>query len=332
MRLIVLFFSLLSVLSAAPARAQGVPCGRARPWIRVAFSGAGLPADLARSVLADLRAGLAELDIDTCESASGEPIADVVLAADRAETVAVAIDVRDGVTEKRVGRDVDLSDVPDDGRSLAIAVAAEELLQASWAELALRTAPAPSLPPPPEVTRAVTRSLPPPGPARSAVGARAAIETYGGGQTHYGADAFTRVVLGSRIAAEVAFELRGATTAAAEHGDVAGSGVGGNAGLRVGMLDPDRPLRLDATAGLRALRVTFEGRADGAAIESERTAFAVVGALGLSLGWRFDVAFVELALGGGLPIRSVDATDFGSPATGVSGWELHGAAGLGARL
>ncbi|MFO0628599.1 MAG: hypothetical protein U0325_23700 [Polyangiales bacterium] len=59
---------------------------------------------------------------------------------------AVVLEVDDALTNKSVRREVDLGDVPSSGRPRALALAAAELLRASWAELALpppRATPAP---------------------------------------------------------------------------------------------------------------------------------------------------------------------------------------------
>lgn len=90
-----------------------------------------------------------------------------------AEPSAVVLEVDDALTNKSVRREVDLGDVPASGRPRALALAAAELLRASWAELALpppRATPAPAAPAP--VRLAVTQRLrealrasePPPAP------------------------------------------------------------------------------------------------------------------------------------------------------------------------
>jgi hypothetical protein len=50
----------------------------------------------------------------------------------------VTIEIDDALTNKRLVRDIDLRQLPQDGRDLALALAADELLRASWAELGLR--------------------------------------------------------------------------------------------------------------------------------------------------------------------------------------------------
>ncbi len=49
----------------------------------------------------------------------------------------MVLEVDDALTNKSVRREVDLGDVPASGRPRALALAAAELLRASWAELAL---------------------------------------------------------------------------------------------------------------------------------------------------------------------------------------------------
>ena len=49
----------------------------------------------------------------------------------------VVIELDDRVTHKRVARDLPLRNIPANGRALAIAIASDELLRASWAELTL---------------------------------------------------------------------------------------------------------------------------------------------------------------------------------------------------
>ncbi len=77
-----------------------------------------------------------------------------------ADASAVILEIDDALTNKRVRREVDLGDVPASGRPRALALAAAELLRASWAELALpppRATPAPVAPAP--VRLAVTQRL-----------------------------------------------------------------------------------------------------------------------------------------------------------------------------
>ena len=125
-------------LFALPSRADDAPaCGAtSRSWIRVSSDAPGF--------VASFRAEVATKGFDACASGGPRPpVATVTIAATQGSATVDVLDVLDVVTSKRVSRSVDLASIPADGRDLALAVAADELLRASWAELALTTAPPP---------------------------------------------------------------------------------------------------------------------------------------------------------------------------------------------
>lgn len=316
------------LLFAPSARAA---CGPEAPWVRVSFEGAALAPEVAASILADLAAELSRQGIDACTQGTGTPVASVTVAGANPESVAVAIDVTDGVTEKRIGRDVDLVGVPDDGRSLAIALATEDLLTASWAELALRSAEPPR-PPPREVTRTVERAIAPRAPT-SAAGARFGLEWFGGGQTHLGGDAFSQLWLLPRAGLELAFELRQGLATSSAHGTIDARALGGSAGLVFAILPRTRRLRLHAGLGISVSSVTFEGSPSDAADASDPTEVVVVvrATVSASLALAGPIHAL-LAAGAGWPLRGYEGTDFGQEATGATGLELHGRAGLSVDL
>ena len=140
----------------------------------------------------ELRASLATRAIALCDASAvgeGQPTAFLEVALE-GET-ALTLTVRDRVTNKRVARDVDLAPIPRDARPLAIALTADELLRATWAELLLVDAK-PAAPVPAAVTRAVTP--PPREPSAPVAPAPAPVialdvgvagERYGGGGITY---------------------------------------------------------------------------------------------------------------------------------------------------
>ncbi len=85
------------------------------------------------------RAELAARQIEVCLKAPAgrEPLAKATLGASPVDNSLARIVIEDSVTGKTLTRDVELRNVPPDGRALAIAVAIDELLRASWAELAV---------------------------------------------------------------------------------------------------------------------------------------------------------------------------------------------------
>ena len=116
-----------------------------------------------------------ELDtrgIDLCEGSAAphRPVGRVLLRVERAQAgrTTALIRIGDEVTDKRIERTMDLTDVPTDSRPLSVAAAADELLRASWAELLIEDAPPPRTQPPPAVIAAVHSTTRPivPGPPR----------------------------------------------------------------------------------------------------------------------------------------------------------------------
>jgi hypothetical protein len=97
----------------------------------------GFDAALAAEVRKDLAAELGPRGFGVCaaRAGAGELAAEIWLSISEPSRVAIQID--DLVTGKRVGRDVPLTPIPKGGKALAIAIAADELLRASWAELDL---------------------------------------------------------------------------------------------------------------------------------------------------------------------------------------------------
>src|SRR5688572_20360489 len=144
------------------------------------------PAPFSDAIRAELRAGLLPSNIDVCAATPGvaaEPLANVTIEPVDEKSARYRLDVTDSVTKKRVARDLTLDKLPLDGRALALAVAAEELLRASWAELALRGVHSAQTAAPPEVRAVVEQAEPRPAPLRrfTAPGARVAFEHFLGG-------------------------------------------------------------------------------------------------------------------------------------------------------
>src|SRR6478672_5842985 len=195
---------LLPSFAAVDARCTGDG-----PWVQLQLGAQGWSDVQRASVLSDLQHTLASQGIGACSAdahPNAAPLATLSVDAslDDSSKATVDIEVRDAVTHKRVRRDVDLSRIPDDGRAAAIAIEADELLRASWAEIALDTAQARRAEAHPQVVGSVAAVL---APARietsGGLGARAAAERFVGGATLIGADAVGRVLLSSRFALEI---------------------------------------------------------------------------------------------------------------------------------
>lgn len=327
----------LLTLFSSPVRAQTGPlaaaCPRERPW--VALGGNVSPA-LAESVRSELRAGLLPSQIEVCAAtvdAAAEPLARVTLTQKGEGGARYSLDVIDSVTQKRVGRDLSLDKLPPDGRALALAVAAEELLRASWAELALRGPRSTETAPPPEVRAIVEQARPEPPPARrSVLGARLAFERFLGGQTHYGADLFAGVPFGSLGGLLAAVGARRGLSVQAAHGSIEARALSGELGLSLRLLRR-AAFELGGAVSGRVLWLSFEPRAAGTAQASAESGLSLLsrGGAWFTLGYP-GVLRSYSSLGVGVPLRSFSASDSGAEVTGTSELELFAATGLALEL
>ena len=323
----------ICIVCIAPSLAIAADCGVSdRPWVRVEFAENTWSAALRERTFQDLRAGLANRQIDAClEAGTGtKPVALIRLNSGSTDDVQVVVEVQDAVTSKRVSRTVNLANVPADGRAFAVALAADELLWASWAEIALARSRPPEAkpesappPPPPQVVRGVERQLPRESSSLR-VGARAAGEHFGGGLTQLGVDAVFLPELSRRFQLELAAGVRRGLSVDAEHGTVRSNTAAISLGLGYRIIAaPSAELGLGV--GLRAAYVQFVGEAEPQASDdtySGVTAFARSGLFGA-----FNAAgplWLALSAGAGAPLRSLEVRDAGRVVTGMSGLELFG--------
>jgi hypothetical protein len=325
---------LLPALSSGARAEAGQDCTGDRPWVVVVSQ---VRPAFAEAVRSELRAGLAPSSIDVCAEGlqlTTEPLARVSIKQVDEVGARYSLDVTDSVTKKRVGRDLSLQKLPADGRPLALAVAAEELLRASWAELALRGVHSPETAAPPEVRAVVEKSeKPAPAPRRfPALGARLSFEHFLGGQTHYGADLFGVLPAGPVAGVFLAAGVRRGLSARAPHGSIAASGVSAELGLSLTFLR-EAGLDLGGFVSGRVLRLSFEPEAQAGARASESSGYVVVSRVGLSLAFGSSGLLRSYsALGAGLPLRSFSASDTGGVVTGASELELFASTGLALEL
>jgi hypothetical protein len=117
------------------AEAENVSCHHQRYVVLATRN--GFDPSLAAEVRKDLAAELGPRGYGVCQQrvVEGELAAEIWLSV--AEPSLVSIQIDDLVTGKRVWRDVPQTKIPAGGKALAIAIAADELLRASWAELDL---------------------------------------------------------------------------------------------------------------------------------------------------------------------------------------------------
>jgi hypothetical protein len=331
------FFALV-LGSPLGARAEPPPCGQTdQTWVNVKFIGHGWSKKLTDAVMAELKADLAGNGIAVCAEAASAilpPVAVVEIVADDPSSVLISIQVRDKVTAKQVGRDTDVGALPADGRPLAVAAAADELLRVTWAELALRSAHLPAIEPPEAVLRAARETLPvaPVNNERLDLGARMSVAHFGGGQTQLGPDGFVRASITPRLATEIAIGGRAALSVKAPHGTIRSHALVGALGV-IGTFYRSAPLRLEIGAGFFGSSISFE--ADPApSVQGSSASAMTVGAYATAGASVRIVSSLRVNAGAGLgaPLRSASATDDGSVVSGVTGVEVFGNAGLSLSL
>ncbi|WP_437774372.1 hypothetical protein [Sorangium sp. So ce1097] len=336
------------LLAAAPgdARAEAGACSGDDPPIAVVVEGA-TPA-LERAIFVDLAAELARTDLCARLEAGTPPDAPGARPARRAPAIArvtirvapegvAAVRVDDEVTHKRLERTVEVAGLEDDGRALAIAIAADELLRASWVELTLkrRDAAAPAEPVPPAVRASVDelRKAPPDaGAGANEIGLRATVAAYGGGQVQLGGALFFRRDLGGDalpwLAASVFVYGREALPASAALGTVLGHAAGGGASLSVYVARTARA-RLGVEAAAEVGYVVFEGRAEGSASASRFGGPTAFGALGVTADVDLRPVRLGASVGALAPFLMVEALEGDTVVTGMGGPGVLAAMGAG---
>jgi len=324
-----------SIGGTAHAQPASSTCGSTgRPWVEI-----HAPADASRTVRGSvdlLRAELGSRGIDLCSETSvsggAAPIATIELSSSPNE-VSLGVEVRDAMTAKHVSREVSLGGVPPDGRPLTIALAADELLRASWAELALSSAPPPPRPVPVEVTRTVRESVAPmvvqaASQPRVLIGVDAAFEHFASGASLYGPDARFAAWLVPRLAATLHLGLRSGAVIDATHGDVQPEAWLAGVGAQLTVTPPEL-LRwgIDAVARFDVEHVSFTPTPFASAVGTTGSDFALVAGLGAQAWLRvFPTLRVGAQVVALLPLRSVVPTDANVDIAGVSG------SGIGATL
>jgi hypothetical protein len=305
--------------------------GTSGPIVVVAFSGEPWDEKLERGVLDHLRAGLEPAGFRVCRvgtAAKIAPVATVELRQRSGERVSATIEVRDGVTAKRVARDIDLGALPEDGRALGVGVAADELLRASWVELSLTDAPKPAQTPPPAVVRAVKASLERRAPENE-LGLRGASSGSAGGLVLFGADIAFRHWVTPGVGVEVGALLGKGLSVRATSGDIAATAFGVEAVLLTEIARAGH-VRVHAEAGVWAAELRFHGEAKSASSQgSDGADVAVLARAGAGLTYTIGAFAVALRGGASVAARRVTARDQGAAATGSSGLGWYFAMGPG---
>ncbi len=271
-----------------------------------------------------LRAELAARHIALCDTADPNappPIATVSANIGEA-TAVVRVEVHDSVTRKALTRDVPLDTLARDTHPLTVALAADELLRASWAEIALASS-AP-LDAPAEVVATVRETLKPEPamahPPRAALGAAAAIDAFGTGTVFLGADLVAGLWLVPRVRIDVRFGARSALTESGPDGSVAATALVGKLGALVTLTSPARAFGLDVLARVGFMRASFVPTPTANAVGTPSTDVAIVGEAAAQ-GWVRLASALRLSVSAGpsVAFRPVRITDGAREIGGIDG-------------
>jgi hypothetical protein len=338
-----------SVLWPSAVMGDTSECGDpSRPWILVDFGVEPLRGIAASDVTAQLRAGLSKRGIDVCAGTApasrpedtftapgrAAPMATLVFSPIDKDGVALSLQVSDAITAKRVLREIDLRTTPPDGRALVVAVEADELLRATWAELAMKDAPATRTEVPPSVRRAVASSMTGASPglsasSRGAIGIRGELERFTGGLTFFGGDVRTEYWFTSRWGATLSIGYRAASTVNSSLGEVSTDALHGGFGGLFAITPRDRHFGLDVVVSVDAFAMYFDPRAGPGAVATRASDWAVTAAAALA-GWVVLASPVRAGweAGAALPLRAVEATSSGGAVESTGGVGLRGAVDL----
>lgn len=319
-------------VSARATAASG--CGGSGPWVIVSFEGAW-PDGFSSVVLTDLSAGLSARGVDACRSGTigAQPAsATVTIAPVPGASTRASIEVRDTVTDKSVRREVNLASVPSDGRPLALALAADELLFASWAELALASQAEHRRQAPIEVIEAVQRDLPKPDVWNLSVGARGAVESFDSGLVQLGGDGVLLARVLDAVFLELSLSIRQGLPKRSEHGEVTAQSLGVGTAARAVVLEL-RHVRFDLGLGVNTGWFQFQGIPGDGAAGGDFAALAIdARALLRASAVLTGPLRAELGAGGGAVLRTVEVTDTEDVVSGVSGLGWMATLGLGVDL
>ena len=321
----------ISFLRAASSAAE--PEAHETPCISVDSSDDVLDANGRARIVEQFEAALAQHHIERCPSDKrAAAIAEVSF--EGSGKSGVRVRVRDAVTRKEVARTVSLGTTPRDGRALAVALAADELLRATWAEIALTPPPRetpPSEPPPiatPSEARAlVVESLPPARPHLRAFtfDLAFAFEHSTGGLDQGGIDMRAAAWLAPRVALSVRLGARLSPRANATDGSADATTVLAGLGGIVALLPRDRAITLDLPLRIDLERVDFGARPSPGARGTNAADYALLASTGLTASLRLSSSWALGAEGTiGYALRPIEALDASSSFTALSGVLLGG--------
>ena len=327
-----------SLAGEAVAEAQPT-CRQRRPYLELSMDGAW-PDGTRGGVVAELRAALRAQDFNLCLVEGDQRDSVAMIRLERIDDGHVRIEVHDAVTDKHVWRNLDVSGFDESGRTLAIAIGADELVRASWAELMLEGAPEPATPPPPEVVavvdRAVERAAEARGIAPSSfpvwLDAAMNLEHYTGGELHLGGSLSIEPWMHERVGLRIGLGGRSGVRRDGELGSVRARSVSGELDLVFGLWgEAKRGWQLVGMAGAFVGWLRFRSRPLPGVTAQDDSGVIAGGKAALALRWSAGPARFFFEAGVGAPFSGVAALDGEARLSGAYGLQTHARIGIGVR-
>jgi len=315
-------------------------CSEDRKHLRVVFP-EQWPAEVQESILSDLSSSLSPQHLFACTH-QGETHASAVatLTFRHPEDTSIRIEIADSLTQKQVARDIAIEELQAGATPLVIAVAADELLRATWAELSLRK-PRQHEQKEPEVAEPKTDPTKPeretptetapiaPSLFRQGIALRLATDAYLGASTFWGADLSylyrpspiweLHVTAGPRVATQPSVSSRGAVNAQA---------------LALGvethyLLLRSGPASLAPLVSIQGTRVHFEGRPNESSFGQSFNAWTLSLGAGLHFQYLFDRIRFGVQSQLGAPLLAARVTDGDNAIGGVFGMQWSSSVSTG---
>ncbi len=283
-------------------------------------------------ILRDLKAGLQSQNLDACTKSDTRSDAISEMTVIRRSNDQVEIVVVDSLTNKSVSRTIHLDTKLESSSALVIAVAADELLRATWAELSLPPRGQASTPPRTSKTADdLTPSTPqqPIAPPQYRLALRLAFDAFPSRTLFYGSDLSFGATLGpglewtSWVGGRFGIEKN-----VSEWGSVNASGLVVGTSLTFPLFR-QTIFSLGPIVSLQGAFTRFSGDPSDRGIGDEFSAWSLSGLGGLSLRWQWRRLFLGIETQLGAPFVDVAVTDGDEIVGGLQGLQWSNAVSLG---
>ena len=284
------------------------------------------------AIFAELEAALRVRNIELCVASEQPSNAIARIRFERGADAHVVIRVFDRVTDKEVSRSVLVADFGPSARNLALAVAADELVRASWAELILEDSPVQADEAPAVVRQAVREtSVVPNIRLERWFSFSFAFNGYTGGELQFGGSLDLERWFGERVGLRILGEGRSSLRRHGELGSVRGRVVSGGVDLLV-RFGTVGIFSVAWASGVQVGLVHFDANASEDALASDESGVVLGVRSGLSLRFSFDAVRLAVEGGVGAPILGAIAQDGAQELTGMTGFHGYGVFSFGVRL